>query len=57
MVGGTAMTAHSIRKQSFDVDLYARIFSDDVIHLVEQEFREQFGSMFKLGSDSYLKLL
>jgi hypothetical protein len=52
MVGGTAMTAHRIRKQSFDVDLYARIFSDDVIHQVEQEFREQFGSMFKIDVTS-----
>jgi predicted nucleotidyltransferase component of viral defense system len=52
MVGGTAMTAHRIRKQSFNVDLYARIFSDDVIHQVEQEFREQFGSMFKIDVTS-----
>jgi hypothetical protein len=52
MVGGTAMTAHRIRKQSFNVDLYARIFSDDIIHQVEQEFREQFGSMFKIDVTS-----
>jgi len=52
MVGGTAMAAHRIRTQSYDVDLYARIFSDDVVHQVEQEFREQFGSMFKIDVTS-----
>ncbi len=45
MLGGTAMAAHHIRKLSYDVDLYARDFSDDVVHEVEKEFRLQFGKI------------
>ena len=36
MVGGTAMAAHHIRKLSYDVDLYVRDFSDDVVYLVNR---------------------
>jgi hypothetical protein len=52
MVGGTAMAAHRIRKLSYDVDLYARDFSDDVVYQVEQGFRGQFGDDFKIDVTS-----
>jgi hypothetical protein len=52
MVGGTAMAAHNIRKLSYDVDLYARDFSDDVVYQVEQEFKRQFGNDFKIDVTS-----
>lgn len=52
MVGGTAMAAHNIRKFSYDVDLYARDFSDDVVYQVEQEFKVQFGDSFKIDVTS-----
>lgn len=52
MVGGTAMAAHHIRKLSYDVDLYVRDFSDDVVYQVEQEFGLQFGNDFKIDVTS-----
>jgi len=52
MVGGTAMAAHRIRKLSYDVDIYARDFSDDAVHEVEKEFRLQFGHSFKIDVTS-----
>ena len=52
MLGGTAMAAHHIRKLSYDVDLYARDFSDDVVYQVEQQFRQQFGDDFKIDVTS-----
>jgi hypothetical protein len=52
MVGGTAMMAHDIRKQSRDVDLYAGDFSDDVVHQVEEEFKKRLGDDFKIDVTS-----
>ncbi len=52
VVGGTAMAAHNIRKFSFDVDLYCPEFSDDVVYLVEQEFKDQYGQNFKIDITS-----
>ncbi len=52
MVGGTAMAAHNIRKLSYDVDLYARDFSDEIVYKAEQKFRLQFGDSFKIDVTS-----
>ncbi len=47
MVGGTAMAAHGFRKESCDVDLYARDFSLEVVHQVEQEFKAEYNENTK----------
>lgn len=52
MVGGTAMAAHNIRGLSYDVDIYVRDFSHDIVHQVEQEFRAEFGESFKIDVTS-----
>ncbi len=52
MVGGTAMTAHDIRKMSYDVDLYIRDFHDDIVYQVEREFKSEYGPNFKIDVTS-----
>ncbi len=52
MVGGTAMAAHRLRKMSYDVDIFAADYPDEVINMVEQEFRLQFGHDFKIDITS-----
>lgn len=52
MIGGTAMAAHHVRRLSYDVDLYVRDFSDEVVHQVEQEFKRTFGDDFKIDVTS-----
>ena len=52
MLGGTAMVAHHIRKLSYDVDMYVYDFSDDVVHQVERELKQQFGDDFKIDVTS-----
>ncbi len=52
MVGGTAMSAHNLRKTSYDVDLYVQDFNDDVVYQVESEFKSKFGEQFKIDVTS-----
>ncbi len=52
MVGGTALAAHDIREFSHDVDLYAFDFSDDVVHEVELELKNEYGDNFKIDVTS-----
>ncbi len=52
MVGGTAMIAHELRKQSFDVDLFVRDFSIDIVRRVETEFRAEYGDAFRIDVTS-----
>ncbi len=52
MVGGTAMAAHGFRKESYDVDLYARDFSLEAVHQVEQEFKAEYSPNFRLDITS-----
>lgn len=47
-VGGTALSAHGIRPESEDVDLYVRTFSDDAVFELEQELRAAHGENFRL---------
>ncbi len=52
MVGGTAMAAHGFRKESYNVDLYAREFSFEVVHQVEQEFKAEYFEHFRIDVTS-----
>ncbi len=52
MVGGTAMIAHDLRKQSYDVDLFVKDFSIDAVASVELEFKEIFGESFRIDVTS-----
>ena len=47
-VGGTALSAHGIRPESEDVDLFVRTFSDDAVFELERELRATHGESFRL---------
>ena len=46
-VGGTALAAHGIRPASFDVDLYVPEVDDDIVDILGERGRKQFGSQFR----------
>lgn len=52
MLGGTALAAHDVRHQSYDVDLFISDFSDEVVLEVEQEFKKIYGDRFRLDVTS-----
>lgn len=52
MVGGTAMIVHDLRKQSYDIDLFIKEFSIDVVNQIEAEFKAEYGDLFRIDVTS-----
>ncbi|MGX9981750.1 hypothetical protein [Methylobacterium fujisawaense] len=49
-LGGTALSAHDIRKQTDDVDLYLSEVDDDVLALAQRDGKSRFGDRFKIDA-------
>lgn len=48
VLGGTALSAHGIRPESADIDLYVRTFSEDAVFQLERELKPVLGEKFRL---------